>query len=135
MKKMIRETKKIPSEMYDVRSTALYAALLTLLTWFTPLTWFTLLTWLTLLTCFTLLTWFALLTWLALLTGDGWIGRMGHTPETVTTVTNIAVIAHDGFWKHTPLTLFTLLILLDNLHYVLTYYPILTAWVIRSWKI
>ena len=94
MKKMIRETKKIPSEMYDVRSTALYAALLTLLTWFTPLTWFTLLTWLTLLTRFTLLTWFALLTWLALLTGDGWIGRMGHTPETVTTVTNIAVVAH-----------------------------------------
>ena len=77
---MIRETKKIPSEMYDVRSTALYAALLTLLTWFTPLTWFTLLTWLTLLTCFTLLTWFALLTWLALLTGDGWIGPDGSYP-------------------------------------------------------
>ena len=73
-KKMIRETKKIPSEMYDVRSTALYAALLTLLTWFT------LLTWLTLLTCFTLLTWFALLTWLALLTGDGWIGPDGSYP-------------------------------------------------------
>ena len=103
--------------------------------WFTLLTQFTLWTWFIMLTWFILLTWFTLLTWLALLTGDGWIGRMGHTPETVTTVTNIAVIAHDGFWKHTPLTLFTLLSLLDDLHYVLTYYPILTAWVIRSWKI
>ena len=28
------------------------------------------------------------------------------------TVTNIAVIAHDGLWEHTPLTLFTLLALL-----------------------
>ena len=51
---MIRETKKIPSEVYDVRSTALYAALLTLLTWFTPLTWFTLLTRFTLLTLLTM---------------------------------------------------------------------------------
>ena len=64
---------------------------------------------------------------------------MGHTPETVTTVTNIAVIAHDGFWKHTPLTLFTLLTLFKRftlLALALCMNTLnITAWIIRSWKI
>ena len=34
------------------------------------------------------------------------------TFDTFDTVINIAVIAHDGLWEHTPLTLFTLLTLL-----------------------
>ena len=47
----------------DVRSTALYAVYIvdTLLTWFILLKWFTLLSWFT------------------LLTGDGWMGRIGHS--------------------------------------------------------
>ena len=35
----------------------------------------------------------------------------------VDTVMNIAVIAHDGLWEHTPLTLFTLVTLLKGLKY------------------
>ena len=47
-----------------------------------------------------ILTLFTPLTLLRLL-----MGQIGHTPsKTVITVTNIAVAAHDGLWKHTPLT-------------------------------
>ena len=35
--------------------------------------------------------------------------------DTVDTVMNIAVIAHDGLWEHTPLTLFSLVTLLKRL--------------------
>ena len=64
---------------------------------------------------------------------------MGHTPETVTTVTNITVKAHNRLWEHTPLTLFTLLTLFKRftlLALALCMNTLnITAWIIRSWKI
>ena len=59
---------------------------------------------------------------------------MVYTVDTFDTVSNIAVTAHVGLWEHTPLTLLTLLsLLLDFTQYMNC--SILTAWVIRSWKI
>ena len=37
-------------------------------------------------------------------------GRMGHNPLIVTTATNIAIVAHDGLWELTPLSIFTMLV-------------------------
>ena len=75
--------------------------------------------------------------WTSIMIMDGWMERLGRTPYTVMTVTNIAAVANDRLWELNHFTLFTLLkqLTLLSLTLCMTHYSIMTAWVIRNWKI